>query len=210
MTTQQAPQDLDTNSSDPRPLVQRGIEQTDELIAGLEPDQLDLPTPCDGWTVRDLVGHLVAVENRIVHIAAGGAAMDVPSVMADVTDDGWYAAWSEHRARLQETLADDAILDASFEHPAGRMPGRMALGIYATEFAVHLWDLAAALGVDTSTLDQQVPAAVLAPFKQALPAEPRGGPIPFGPIVQVPADAPAYEQLLGWLGRDPSWTAVAE
>lgn len=207
MTTQQAPHDPATDNRDPRPLVQRGIEQIDEHLAVLTTDQLDLPTPCDEWTVRDLVSHLVAVENRIVHIAGGGTPFEVPSMATGIADEDWYAAWSEHRTPLEQTLADDAILDAVFEHPAGRMPGRMALGIYASEFAVHLWDLAAALDADPSALDQQVPAALVEPLKRGLPADNRGEGVPFGPVIEVPAAAPPYDQLLGWLGRDPSWRA---
>jgi len=32
--------------------------------------------------------------------------------------------------------------------------------------------------------------------------------IPFGPVVQVPADAPPYAQLVAWVGRDPEWGAA--
>ena len=27
----------------------------------------------------------------------------------------------------------------------------------------------------------------------------------FGPEVPVPPDAPAYDRLAGWFGRDPGW-----
>jgi len=32
-----------------------------------------------------------------------------------------------------------------------------------------------------------------------------GAGVPFGAVVEVPADAPAYDRLVGWLGRDPHW-----
>jgi len=203
----------DTATTDPRPLLRRVVDQTDRLIAGLRPDQLDLPTPCADWTVRDLVSHLVAVENRIVHIAGGGHPFEVPSMSTDVADDQWYAAWLGNRARVEEALADDRVLDSTFAHPAGEMPGHRALVFYASEFAAHGWDLAAALGVPTVDLDDGAALAILGPLGAALPAEPRGGRVPFGAVVPVPADAPAYDRLVGWLGRDPSWrqdaTAVA-
>ena len=43
----------------------------------------------------------------------------------------------------------------------------------------------------------------------ALPAEPRGAEIgvPFGPVVPVAEDAPPYARLVGWVGRNPEWTA---
>ena len=115
-----------------------------------------------------------------------------------------------HVARCQRevdhhvtALADDAVLERIFQHPAGPMPGTAAIGIYASEFAVHAWDLARALGRETD-LDQEVAAAVVGPITAALPAEPRGGVIPFGPVVEVPGDAPAYVRLSAGSGVIPN------
>jgi len=33
------------------------------------------------------------------------------------------------------------------------------------------------------------------------------GVVVFGPVVEVPADAPVSDRLLGLLGRDPYWVA---
>jgi len=43
----------------------------------------------------------------------------------------------------------------------------------------------------------------LAGAKRILPPESRGGDIPFGPVVPVPADAAPYAQLAAYLGRHP-------
>jgi hypothetical protein len=40
-------------------------------------------------------------------------------------------------------------------------------------------------------------------MRRILPPEPRGGEIPFGPVVEIPADAPPYAQLAAYLGRHP-------
>jgi len=73
---------------------------------------------------------------------------------------------------------------------------------------VHGWHLAMATGRRDS-LDESLAGAGLGPTTQFLPAEPRGGHIAFGPVVDVPPDAPAYDRLVGWVGRDPHWTAAA-
>jgi hypothetical protein len=39
--------------------------------------------------------------------------------------------------------------------------------------------------------------------QQFIPAERRGGPVPFGQVVEIAADAPAYDRLAGWQGRKP-------
>ncbi|MDR3202721.1 MAG: hypothetical protein LBT54_06280, partial [Bifidobacteriaceae bacterium] len=53
--------------------------------------------------------------------------------------------------------------------------------------------------------DPEAPAAIAAPAlamaREFVPATPRGGPIPFGPPVPVPADSLPTRQLAAWLGR---------
>ena len=47
------------------------------LLAGVRPDQLDLPTPCGDWDVRALVSHLHLVAERVLVLGRGGDAMSV-------------------------------------------------------------------------------------------------------------------------------------
>ncbi len=193
-----------TETPDPRPLFTRALDQAGTLIAEVTPTDLDRPTPCSEYDVRRLLGHLVAVERRVTHISRGGQPYDVTSLVTDVPDDGWARAWQESRGTLDEAMAEDGVLDRTFAHPAGQFPGRQAVFAYVSEVAVHGWDLASSLG-RRDELDQSIAAASLRPVRQFLPAEPRGGRVPFAPVVQVAADAPAYDQLVAWMGRDPHW-----
>jgi hypothetical protein len=52
-------------------------------------------------------------------------------------------------------------------------------------------------------LDPELASWVLAVATRILPPEPRGGQIPFGPVVPVPPDAAPYARLAAWLGREP-------
>lgn len=191
------------------PLFLTALDELTALVHGVSPDDLDLATPCDGWAVRDLLSHLVAVQDRIPHIAAGGKPADTPSQVQGIPDDAWTDAWDERLPRLRAAIDNDEDLGRVVSHPAGPMPWAIAIGVYSSELAVHSWDLARALGRDAG-LSQQVAVAVFPPIRGALPAEPRGAAIgiPFGPVVEVAADAPPYSQLVGWLGRDPEWTAA--
>ena len=38
--------------------MRRVIELTGEVVDNIEPDQLDNPSPCAGWTVRDVLNHV--------------------------------------------------------------------------------------------------------------------------------------------------------
>ncbi len=44
------------------------------VIAAVRPDQLDNATPCEGWTVRDLLGHTIGVVAGI----GGGVSGQAP------------------------------------------------------------------------------------------------------------------------------------
>lgn len=191
---------------DTRPSFFTALDQIDALIRTVSLADLDLPTPCDGWTVRELLGHLVAVSVRVPHVAAGGHPFEVPSQVTGIADDGWLAAWGERQDALRAAAADDNDRSRIVHHPAGEMPWAIALGTYASELATHGWDLASALG-RADELDQDLATAVLPPMLRGLPAEPRGAEVgvPFGPVIEVPDDAAPYAKLVGWLGRDPYW-----
>jgi uncharacterized protein (TIGR03086 family) len=68
------------------------------------------------------------------------------------------------------------------------------------EFAVHSWDLARATGQSTD-LDPEVAQRGLDFMSAAMTSENRGQ--AFGPAVSVSDDAPVYERLVAFAGRDP-------
>jgi len=187
---------------DPRPFLSRALDQVGLLVGDLTPADLDAPTPCLDYSLRDLLGHLVAVEGRIAHIAAGGQPFDVPSVVSGIADDGWVDAWASGRRRIDTVLADDTVLEGTIAHPARVMPARLALFAYVSEVAVHGWDLAVAVG-RRDVLDESLATVVLGAVQAALPAHPRGGAIPFAEVVAVGADATPYDRLVAWMGRQP-------
>ncbi|MFB9314389.1 TIGR03086 family metal-binding protein [Nocardioides plantarum] len=200
MTTNQAVQ------ADPRPLLLAAAAQVTTYVDRVRLDDLDRPTPCAGWTVRDLLSHLVAVSVRVPHVLRGGHPFEVPSQVEGVADRDWAGAWAERQPELVAALGEDAVLERTVHHPAGDMPAAAAIVTYVSELVTHGWDLAAALG-DTSGLDDALAATCLAPLQGALPAGIRDEDrVPFGAVVPVPDDAPALDRLLGWVGRDPRWT----
>lgn len=192
---------------DPRPLLTRALDQIGDLVAGTAPEHLDRPTPCDDWDVRALLGHLVGVHRRIAHVGTGGHFSEVPADPAAGVDDP-AAAIAAARADVDRVWGldgrDDAVLDRELTVPWGTMPGRFVGFGYVQELTVHAWDLAAATD-RTAHLDEELAAAIEETSHRMLPAEPRGGPIPFGPPVPVDDGAEASERLVGWLGRNPSF-----
>jgi hypothetical protein len=71
---------------DPRPLFARSLDQTEQQIAAVRPDELSNRTPCADYDVRALLGHVVGVLHTIARVA-GVDARDVPDVIDGIDDD---------------------------------------------------------------------------------------------------------------------------
>ena len=194
----------ETPAPDPRPTLLRAVDQAVTVIGMTAPGDLGRPTPCTEFDVRHLLGHLVAVLGRVTYVAGGGHAFDVPSMVLDVPDDAWATTAKERAGELRAAWSDDAVLDRVLQLPFGNVPGRGAALAYTQELTTHAWDLASALG-HREVLDDELGQVAADAARRFVPDAGRGETIPFGTVVPVATDAPPYEQLVAWLGRDPQW-----
>lgn len=192
-----------TPSAEPVALLSRSLDQAGALVASVTDDQLTLPTPCRAWTVAELVDHLVDGLGRSVQRAGGGTPTEGGTGQA--AGRGRAEAFSDGSATLLGVWAR-ADLTGTIELPGmGEVPARFPVDQQITEFAVHAWDLAKALGRPV-TLDPEVGETALTWARGALRPEFRGeegGPEAFGPEVTARPDAPVYDRLAAFFGRDP-------
>ncbi|MGX7826627.1 TIGR03086 family metal-binding protein [Actinokineospora sp. 24-640] len=185
---------------DIRALDRRAVESTGTVIDKLTDEQLDLPTPCDKWTVREVIGHLVDNNHNLVARVTGLPKREAGE---DPRRDYRVAA-----AALTGAFVDDAALEVSFEMAViGRsVNGATALSVHFADVLVHGWDLARAIGVDIALDPELVEAALTIvgryPDTGELWAE--GGTI-FAPRVPVPDDADPRRRLLAMTGRSLDW-----
>ena len=190
---------MNIDFNDPRPMLIRALDQTQQLMDAVGSEDLELPTPCPEYDVSTLRGHLLSVVGRIDLALNGGNALDIPSI---TTATDVMGTWKERRSRLDTTLVDDAVLGRTCRLPWGSLPGAAAIGAYTSELTTHSWDLAKATG-HTDLLDDSLAVYCLPLAQRAIPAEPRGGHVPFGPVVRVADDAAPYDKLAAWQGRQP-------
>ena len=73
---------------------------------------------------------------------------------------------------------------------------------YTADVFMHSWDLARA-GGRTPQLDEDFAAQMLQGMRPIEAMLRESG--QYGPAVAVPVDAPAVDQLMGFVGRDPGW-----
>jgi uncharacterized protein (TIGR03086 family) len=153
--------------------------------------------------VRALVSHLTGQDLRNFLVSARGESADWQAP-ADELGDDWAAAFRDRAAPLRAAWRA-ADLDRPVAGPGGEAPLRFRADHQITELAVHDWDLAKATG-QPAELDQALADHGLNWSRQMLRPEFRGPDKAFGVEVPVPDDAPAYDRLAGWFGRDPGWT----
>jgi uncharacterized protein (TIGR03086 family) len=166
-------------------VLSRALDQTGDVLADIHPDQLSAPTPCAEWDVARLVAHVVADVRRFVQTAHG-------------EDADWSAdpPVSGNGATEFRSAADDLI--HSWHERGDSEVGQADLA--TAEFAVHTWDLARATG-QTRSLDPAVAQRGLDFMSAGLTPDNRA-PV-FGPEVSVADDAPVYDRLAAYAGRDP-------
>ena len=100
------------------------LTATGALVAQVGPDQWGLPTPDDGWDVRDLVGHVVAGNRWAADLAAGRTIDDVGDRWeGDVLGADAVGAYRDSAAAAADAFEAPGALDAPCAVSYGPVPG---------------------------------------------------------------------------------------
>lgn len=182
-------------------------DRVGRLVADLHDDQLVLATPCATATVGDLVDHLGMFVSNFTLVAGKeldeATSQPPPAFDARNLEPGWRDRLVRDLDALATAWSDDAAWQGSTWVAGMLLPAEMVGLIALDELVVHGWDLAVSTGQAYEPPAPEVEAALS--FVANFDA-PRDGSL-FGPVVEVAADAAAFERLLGLTGRDPSWRA---
>jgi uncharacterized protein (TIGR03086 family) len=191
-----------TTQQDPRPAFLRSVAIATSIVGGVQPDQHSHPTPCDQYNVQELLGHMVAVLERIIIIGSLGDPNEATR-MVELSGKSTLTEWFTRAGKAAEVWSDPGLLGTIVTLPFAKLPGAAAMAIYCSELTVHGWDLARATD-QTVQWDNDVCRLSMGAMQMALPADlPRDAELPFGPLVHISADAPLIDQLVAWTGRTP-------
>ncbi|GIJ08356.1 TIGR03086 family metal-binding protein [Micromonospora andamanensis] len=186
-----------TQTSD---LLAAAAPRTVAVVRQITDDQLDLPTPCQDFQVRDLLNHLYEVVVNFQALAGRS-----PVTWADKPDhltDGWRDRFETETGRLVEAWSDPASEEGA--SPGMGMPQPVVGAMALLDLTVHGWDLAVATGQPYEPASEVLPAlhelaAQLAPTARQMGV--------FGEAVPVDGTPSELARLLGMTGRDPAWTS---
>jgi uncharacterized protein (TIGR03086 family) len=148
-------------------------------------------TPCDDWTVRDLLNHLLDTQRFFLGKARGE---DVAPPAANPPD----LLSSNPRRDIERVQAE--LLDEFTKEGVIEKTGPFFSIAFADQL-LHGWDLARATGQD-DTMPPGLAESAYAILRKMLTPEQRGG--GFKPEIPVGDDATPQQRLLAFTGRDPA------
>ncbi|MBB5079073.1 TIGR03086 family metal-binding protein [Nonomuraea endophytica] len=176
------------------PLMTRAAERTAGVVRGVRQEQFAAPTPCAKFDVEALIAHLEWVAELFESLGGKGPAVEQGPYTGDFPERAGRAltVWS----RPEAWEGDSAAMG---------LPMPVLGHMFLVDMVVHGWDLAKATAQPYEPDPETVTVAVDFTGRMVEMGRQRGA---FGPPVPVPDDAPAFDRLLGVIGRDPAWTAT--
>jgi uncharacterized protein (TIGR03086 family) len=166
------------------------------VLAQCRDEDLSRPSPCEGWTAKDIVDHVTGGPPYYAD-AWGGQAPDVPDEADRATryQAGYQA--------LADTCRQPGVLDQMVTSPlgdGGEIPAGMMFGILTSDTLIHTWDLARSIGLDVE-LDQDL---LQRTWDGLIPIEAMvRRPEVFGPAVEIDDSASLQDRAMAWFGRHP-------
>lgn len=167
-------------------------------------DDLAAPTPGAGYDVRGLLNHLLYWGPWLL---AAGRREDPPSPgagepAAALVGPDWAAELEKQTETLVDVFGSPAAWTGMTALGTTPLPASVVGDMVLGEFVLHGWDLARASGQDLHCPPETALAVHASAVTMGEQARSMGV---YGPLVEVPAGAPALDRALGAAGRDPAW-----
>jgi uncharacterized protein (TIGR03086 family) len=179
-------------------LFQRAQAQFTDRVDAVAPDQWE-DEALPGWTVGDLVAHLVSEQLWVPPLLAGEPVAEgrFPSDTTDLLGLDPFIGWESAADDALSAFAEDDALMRTVHLSRGPTPASEYIGEMITDLVVHAWDLARATDGDTDLEPELVTAAMV--LAERLPED--GVPGLFDPPLAVSDAAPPQARLLARFGR---------
>jgi len=165
----------------------------DAAVTAVTPDQWGVQTPCEQWTARDLVAHVVGNHRGVIAGVRGGQSEPLGA------DEDPRQAWENASRAIREITADPEEVAKEMDGPTGKMPAGQIIGQFMSmDVLVHTWDLARTIGADEHLDEDSVHRAyeALKPM-DAMIRQPNV----FGSKLEPPVGADPQTEFLYFLGR---------
>jgi len=176
------------------------------VVADLSDEEWHLPTPCDEWSVRDVVNKMVA--STLVFADFGRRRRPEPMLdlvhPAEMIGDDPLGAYQAAAASCRESWRAPGALDGAAPSTIGEHPAKAVLNARIFDTTVLTWDVATATGRPHGITDP-LAAYVLRVARAIVPNVRAVNPDRYKLPQQLQDDAPLVVQMIAATGRDPEW-----
>jgi len=164
------------------------------------PAQLAAPSPCVGWSARDVLNHMIGGADLFA-ACARGEQQPFPdwSEMPDWVGNDPAASYSRAVTGLLTAFSGPGVLEGTVPMPWGDTPAGFALNLIMADHATHAWDLTRATGI---TIEIQAAAAdtALATTQASVSPEFRAAGL-YAAEQPAPEGASTLDRLAAFSGR---------
>lgn len=175
------------------------LDHTARIVHGVRNEQLHDPTPDDDWDVAALLQHIVSGNLWVAPLVGGETIEQVGDRLdGDLIGDDPAGAYDRSAAEAAGAFRAEGAMDAPCAVSYGPVPGRIYCGHRLIDVLVHGWDVAHAVGADTTLPTELVEACLEVIEPQLAELEASGA---FGSDHDVPDGASPQVRLLSLLGR---------
>ncbi|MGW6062738.1 TIGR03086 family metal-binding protein [Streptomyces sp. NPDC055189] len=193
------------------------VRESLRVLSAARDTDWERPSPCAGWTLRDLVSHMAAQHHGFAAAARGSGADRTYWIAPDLGRDP-FKIYEESARHVLAAFAEEAegtergalgtqqgVLERGFTLPeiGGTFTGRIAVGFHFLDYVVHAWDVATTIGITVDLARPVVGAALEIARRVPKDPEHRGPGTAFAPVLPTPEDASPLEEMLALLGRSP-------
>ncbi|MFC0597356.1 TIGR03086 family metal-binding protein [Streptomyces palmae] len=177
----------------------RVLSQATGVVREFPVGRWEAPSPCEGWTARQVLGHLVDGQRQVASLITGQGPLAPLADPADALSARKEpaACWLSADLRMRGLL-ETAEPAAEVMTPQGRLTVEAVLAAAVIEPLVHAWDLAESAGVGV-TLDAEAVESCLAAIAPV--AERFAATGMYAPALPAPPGADPQQRLLALLGR---------
>jgi uncharacterized protein (TIGR03086 family) len=189
-----------TDQTDPQGTLVAAIDRLRRAIEELDGAELDGPSNCGGWSVRQLASH--ALNNQLIwgSMVTGTPTVTLEDTMAGTPIEGDLGPVGvDVAARSAAMWATPDVFGSVHTTPFGGLPGSVIINLPTFDALVHAWDLAVSTG-RTCELSPSELAAVMAVAHSPIADGARDAGL-VGPPVEAPDGATDTERLMAALGR---------
>ena len=193
--------------ADPAGSYAKALDSTRNFFAGMGDVNLDAPTPCSEWNVRELIQHVLYGTVWIEDVFEGKTVEEVGTKYdGDLLGDNPLAAYDDAITRAKRSIAKPGAMEQVCHLRRGDVSGADYATSMFTDALIHGWDLAKATG-QAAALDPELVAISYDLAKKREERYRTSTAFGEGRVADPGDDAVDQSRLLAILGRDADWTA---